>query len=1598
MKKLFLFLAAAVCSLTMSAKAVYLDTNGPGYWGDNYPEFFIWSWNDDGGVATPMKHVEDDVYYGIIPEEHVKLLFVRMPTGYEKIDWDAKWNQTQDEDIPTDGNNLYTIESEWTEAVASGKWSTYSPSLVCTYSVKMTDAYGDGWEGGAFVIEDNGVEQTIELGGGLYETVPVESYGGTPTFTWNNKGYRNEVGYFVMDANGRVLAYHEPYTTFVNEFTIDDPCAFRAVPDAVSGLDATLVEDFNWSFSWDAHSDADSYVVKLFNPYGRLITEKIVTENSLTYDFQNVLKNGDYRIEVYPADGDGVPMIGEAAEKAFNIEFPKLGEVTVRFLVPEYSDLDMSLPANIYIEGTNYSWDELEAKQEGSTRWWSATFDMADPAINYVRMTVGPDAPIRYAVSDYSVCTENTYCLQVGSFRYDDDYGSFKVLWYDADVVDCDKELIDYTIASAKIVGGEGGFTITVNPKSNEAPYYKLYIYSGPTDALEYEGYVTFSGLEETIPWYISMATDITYWVVVPLDENEVESGPYYESYEVVTVLPSPYVITNLAADAVGDNTYKISWDYKAGVEGYWVYVEDYDGNTVVSKYVASSDLSVEGGKFVFVTPAFGIEGEAYVEVESYDGKNYPCYAYTFFDVSGLIAMSDAKIRVLIPTDNNMDISDGVWFWWWPAGETTGSLVKATEEGGRWFSADIKPNAAGYQFVVVNKEIKSDEDWKDAQQSYDSPAVGAADVCFALASKYTSDSKWSLFATDCSAVDHDYRYTLSFDNSVANKITVILDAKEYAPNYEIAWRVKDSGDSYKYKAHHMTATENTFTLDIPVTEDTEFEYKYFVNDEDWNLMIEDSHGTFTVKAEGGTPDYPPYDLNVAVDGQKATLTWSAPIEVEYCVLNVTDPLTSTDVVYENVTGVAGDYSYEYTFADGDERTLEWGVFSRIGSAAVSGWVYGDDFKAEVTLDYSVENLTAVAAADNCYKISWDVNTDVPQYYIFVEDHQHNPLVDDHFKASDLTIESGKYVLITPPFAVEGEAYVQVWSCDYYGNQKEHQLIGFDVSGLSKLTSAKIRVLIPTDNNMDISSGVWFWWWPAGTTDGQIVEATDAGGRWFEADITLNAAGYQFLVVNKEIKSASDWDGVQQSEDSPIITTDEACFEQLFNLKAPKWKLAADEACDNPDHDYRFTVDIDNTTAGGLSIELNAVDYAPKYVVYFRAKGTTDYAKKSYEGVTASTNTIDVVIGTPIDAEFEYILYACALDETVLAAPAAGEVTVIGSPTTYTLNIAAGPNGKVNDEVNGIYNEGDKVTIIATPDEGYKFDKWSDGNTEATRELTMDKDYDLFAYFVEQGGTPTTFTLHIASAGGGKVNEEVNKTYDAGAVVTIVATPDAGWDFANWSDGNTSATRSITMDKDYNLIAYFTTTEEFAVKITATKGGSLDPDNYSKKKYVTGGTVIEVEAIADDDYEFVGWSDGVSTAKRKIVIVQDTDLVAEFEEIEYVTLKVVVDPAGTATVYFDKAKQKNNTLEVEAGSVVNLTFEAADGYELDYWQDGKKTSDSDKYKVTVDTDKTVTLHMREISESIRNIEAEAAPVKVLRNGTIYIIREGKVYTITGRLVE
>jgi hypothetical protein len=153
---------------------------------------------------------------------------------------------------------------------------------------------------------------------------------------------------------------------------------------------------------------------------------------------------------------------------------------------------------------------------------------------------------------------------------------------------------------------------------------------------------------------------------------------------------------------------------------------------------------------------------------------------------------------------------------------------------------------------------------------------------------------------------------------------------------------------------------------------------------------------------------------------------------------------------------------------------------------------------------------------------------------------------------------------------------------------------------------------------------------------------------------------------------------------------------------------------------------------------------------------------------------------------------------------------------YDLTTFSTERGSVTEPGEGVftYDEGEVVDLVATPVGGYQFVEWTgdvgtvDDVYAASTTITMNGDYSIKANFEEISSVQ--YDLTTFSTEGGSVTEpgEGVFTYEEGEVVDLVAIPDEGYQFVDWTgDVDTivdieAAVTTITMNGDYSITANF----------------------------------------------------------------------------------------------------------------------------------------------------------------------------------------------------
>lgn len=124
MKKFTLLLATLFISMATFATTLYLKPNAN--WKKDNARFAAYFFgNGETWLSMTLTEGETDIYQVEVPAGYQSVIFCRMNPSSTDNNWNNKWNQTSDLNIPTNSNTLYTV-SEGTWDKGGGNWSKYT--------------------------------------------------------------------------------------------------------------------------------------------------------------------------------------------------------------------------------------------------------------------------------------------------------------------------------------------------------------------------------------------------------------------------------------------------------------------------------------------------------------------------------------------------------------------------------------------------------------------------------------------------------------------------------------------------------------------------------------------------------------------------------------------------------------------------------------------------------------------------------------------------------------------------------------------------------------------------------------------------------------------------------------------------------------------------------------------------------------------------------------------------------------------------------------------------------------------------------------------------------------------------------------------------------------------------------------------------------------------------------------------------------------------------------------------------------------------------------------------------------------------------------
>lgn len=252
---------------------------------------------------------------------------------------------------------------------------------------------------------------------------------------------------------------------------------------------------------------------------------------------------------------------------------------------------------------------------------------------------------------------------------------------------------------------------------------------------------------------------------------------------------------------------------------------------------------------------------------------------------------------------------------------------------------------------------------------------------------------------------------------------------------------------------------------------------------------------------------------------------------------------------------------------------------------------------------------------------------------------------------------------------------------------------------------------------------------------------------------------------------------------------------------------------------------------------------------------------------------------------------------------------------FTITTAVVPMNSGTVTGDGIYHYGDTITLEAMANEGYEFERWSDSITDNPRDIIVTQDSTFVALF-----SRLQFTIEVVSdhpewgsaTGGG--------TYYYGDTIQIEATPNLGYNFTGWGDGNNDNPRTIIVTEDHTYTAHFSIQQcVISTDVTPENAGTVT----GAGAYYYGDTVT-LNAIENTGYAFSQWDDGNTDNPRAIIVEGDATYIAVFTPLQY-EITTECDPEEGGTV--------SGAGTYDYGSIVTLTATPNSNYLFTCWSDG-----------------------------------------------------------------
>lgn len=1287
----------------------------------------------------------------------------------------------------------------------------------------------------------------------------------------------------------------------------------------------------------------------------------------------------------------------------------KLGDVDVKVLIP--SDCGLEPTGDVYFvwKGTDVETTDHKVKltNDGSSRFWKATANIGDFGYTYYLETeLSATEKSTVDGGSTAITVNDPLCFEVGpvkSMTVVAGVTYYKRYNYDTG---CEAEDHNYNITSATATPNPLGGEIVFNwiPEQNAPNHYEINI--------EYEAGSPDAIYAEELPYkeilYYNEEKKITKWTVTA-SESFGQVGQTFESTDPIVIPASPYQIKNLNFTVGEGNVGIMSWDELAIPANFSVSITGPSSETLLDGMLKSSELTVKDGKYVVETIPLSNTGDVYVYISIYDTEgNYRAMTNNSFTISSLpTVLGTVNIAVLIQEDLcDFDASGDIYFQITPIGGSA-SYYKAEKGEGRWFTLSTTVNTPSFSLAIGNKD---EAEWSTATKTEVRYAIVDKTPKFFVVKSY---GYFYLFVPEGEVANHDMRPTDVAADVHADEgyVEYTISAKDKADYYEI----------YVYKSASSTTPDETYT--ITPAEDATLPINY--------KAVSTLTSTMDIeKVEVAAYSYEGYGIHIVCDNFSKLINYTIPLDPRIPRgLTVTRNTDNSVTMEWKHTGTAIKYapwvqynSKWYSIADniytavtpptGGKYSVTFDHLLGNGDYLFEVDTYEGDFYNELGEVLTVTDAPELGTVTiRVLKPSDNNFPDDPQIYWWgigkTGQFETTTKNGNWYEATFTTTEPSFQCLVANKTDWSGKQTQDTrivttkevcFELDYNTNTSSNWILS-DAECSAEDHDYRIST-VTVDNST------------AGLITATITAMKDYAPYYM---VTAREAGssdpYEYMggweYTGAPITFATPW-ATAKNIDIRVYSLDAE-----YNQMADPYEATVSGIKANPNtpSDLKAEIGTDGQTVNFSWTKNGTPDHFA--IVVSTALDLTELEEVNITGTTASGKFY-------ISGYHNWTVYALDNSDNVIGF-AEGPVFLLKTPDFTPSNLNA---NIVGNKVNLSWDAPKDVTkAILTLFEDYS-------STESQivvtgtggrfyHSFTVNEDKDVYYYWsvasvAEDGKTmlsdlvtgssfnligfsstpdPALYaTLTVKAGIGGRVSVDQNGTYLKGTSVTVSAYSDTDWSFLEWSDGYGYDNYTFDLTQDTVLEATFLSDKKYIFKATAGEGGkvnSAEVDGIYK-----GGRSVHLKATPSSGYNFDKWSDADKNKERDFVITENTTLKALFAKIVKYTLTVEITGSGTVTL--DGAEVSSKT--VEKDKTIALAATPASGYKFVRYEIDGANITSANHTVTMTKSMTAKAIFEKESMDIDNVASEDQPKKFIQDGQLYILRDGKVYNVTGARVK